>query len=92
MKVTKELINIIAPKHERTSCNDNNTINSSSKITEQTLHGIVIERHKEYGPDCNSCFLLNNVGEDTENVEGFKVTINIDLIVIQPKIKIIQED
>jgi len=92
MKITKELVNILTPEHGRTSCSDDDPSNGSCGIKDREFQGIVIERSWDYYPRCNRCFLLDRVGEDTENVCGIRVVPNIELEIIQPKVKVTIEE
>jgi hypothetical protein len=91
MEITKELINILTPEHGRTSCSDDNPCNASYTIEDRKLLGVVISKSWERYPRCNRCFLLDNIGEDTENVCGIRVVPTIELEIIQPKVKITVE-
>jgi hypothetical protein len=95
MEITKELVNILTPEHGRTSCSDENVCNGYCKIEDKKYKGVVIERSWDCYPRCNRCFLLLHIGEDTENVGqvngGIRVVPDIDLEIIQPKVKITVE-
>lgn len=75
MKLTQEVIDIIAPNHGRTSCSDERIINGyggwSGKYDRDT-------GHKEIRvPRCTRCYLLNNLGEDVESLE-FRIETHLE--------------
>jgi hypothetical protein len=74
MKLTQEVIDIIAPTHGRMSCNDDTQINGSGgwtgKYDRNTGHKEI--RH----PRCTRCYLLRNIGEDIDTLE-FRIEPNL---------------
>lgn len=89
MIITKELVDIICPNHERSGCNDEYPINSDFDIGEMTFKGIVIERKLNRGPECKRCFLLDNIGIDVEELYRIKIKPTIELELIQPDVEVI---
>lgn len=77
MLITKEYINKIVPNHGRTSCSDNDISNGyggwTGKYNRET--GKKEIRH----PRCNRCYLLNNIGIDTKDME-FKIITDVCLL------------
>lgn len=69
MILTEEFINIVTPEHSRTSCSDDNLSNA---FAGSSIDGII------YFPRCYRCFLMDNIGYDTINLE-FKVSFSVDL-------------
>jgi hypothetical protein len=67
MLINKEWIDKICPKHGRTSCNDKEIYNGfggwNGKYDVDTGAKII-----KY-PRCNRCYLLDNIGMDTEDLE-----------------------
>ena len=76
MILTKEYIDTIAPIHSRTSCNDNSLNNAyggwNGKYDPNTGKKEIIY------PRCSRCYLLNNIGLDTESL-NFKIDIWVNL-------------
>lgn len=72
--VTKEYIDIIAPKHSRTRCSDATPFNG------ERYEGELVRTHDDEiietlsPPRCNRCFLLNNMGNDIDNL-GYTVIL-----------------
>jgi hypothetical protein len=75
MKITKEIVDAIAPEHGRTSCNDNDLANRfggwSDRYNEKTGKKVI------HYPRCNRCYLLDHVGCDTDSLE-FKITVILE--------------
>jgi hypothetical protein len=76
MIITKEWVDIVTPNHGRTSCDDNNLANSfggwNGKYNRNTG-----KKEIDY-PRCNRCYLLDHIGENTEDLE-FEITPTISL-------------
>lgn len=69
MLITEELLEIVCPEHSRTSCSDSNLSNYyDSKTGNKDVRW----------PRYNRCYLMHNLGEDTEDLE-FKVSFSVDL-------------
>jgi hypothetical protein len=72
--VTKELVDLLVPGHDRTSCNDDNLNNSyggwTGKYDENTGEKVVKI------PRCARCYFLDNLGTNFEDLEfGFDVSL-----------------
>jgi len=91
MILTRDIINILAPTHGRTSCSDSNLSNGGYKLKEEKLQGIIISRHYEWAPRCSRCFLLDHEGCDTDLME-IEVIPEIRLVPRQPNVKITVEE
>jgi hypothetical protein len=76
MKLTREIVDAIAPEHGRTSCNDNDLGNSyggwSGRYDENTGQKKIIF------PICSRCYLLTHVGEDLDKLE-FKLEFKVNV-------------
>jgi len=72
MILTKEVVNILAPRHGKTSCSDNNMVNGfggwTGKYDQDTGKKVISS------PYCNRCYLLDHLGSDTDNLE-FEIRI-----------------
>jgi hypothetical protein len=87
MKITREFIEFVAPRHDRTSCSDETLLNEFYQIHETKLREVVVSRTLE-GPRCLRCFLLDHQDQDMpEHLE-----LEAHLRVRQPKFKITQEE
>jgi hypothetical protein len=84
MVITHDIVDFIASKHDRTSCNDTNLNNSSSKITEVAIRGVVVKREWDQHPRCMRCFLLDNL--ECNLPKG--ITISASLELVQPEFEI----
>lgn len=92
VEITKALVDIICPNHGRTSCDDECLQNRFYEIKYEKIQGVVVSKNWEQFPRCNRCFLLDNIGADTENVDGIKVIPDVSLFLIQPNVKIVVEE
>lgn len=76
MLITKEYVDELVPKHTRTSCSDSNISNAyggwNGRYCEKT------GRKKIIHPRCNRCYLLDNIGIDTDDLE-FKIVRDVFL-------------
>lgn len=76
MVITREWVDIVCPEHGRTSCNDQNLNNSyggwDGKFNPDTGRKVI------HYPRCHRCYLLDNIGADTDKLE-FHVSVDIDL-------------
>jgi len=64
MIITREMIEILAESHDRTSCNDDNCANNYPNSS-----GFI---------RCNRCFLLAHIGSDTRDLlVKINVTVSI---------------
>jgi hypothetical protein len=87
-KITKEWVDIVTPKHGRTSCDEASPfINGSYRIEDVVFKGVVIERKVESYVRCLRCYLLDNLGSDTEHLD-FKITPTIELELKQPDVEV----
>lgn len=91
MIITQEIIDILTPKHDRTSCSDSDPCNGGYEIEDRRFQGIVIERNWKYRPRCNRCFLLNHIGYDTNYMKDIEIVPEIELVLKQPKVKVVEE-
>ena len=92
MIITKDIIDILTPKHDRTSCSDTDPYNGGYEIEDQIFRGIVIERSWKYRPRCNRCFLLDHIGYDTDYMEDIEIVPEIELVLKQPKVTVAVEE
>ena len=61
--LTKEIIDIICPEHDRTSCADHNLSNRFYAVKmEKDGRGVEYLSKDSYLPRCARCFLLDNIG------------------------------
>lgn len=71
-KITKKLVDIITPEHDRTSCSDENLANSSGgwfgKYDENTGRKVI------HFPRCHRCYLLKHIGKENQDLE-FKLEL-----------------
>jgi len=67
MIITKEVIDILAPKHGRTSCSDENLSNAYGGWTGK--YDVDTGRKKIIYPRCNRCYLIDNIGMEMDNIE-----------------------
>jgi hypothetical protein len=74
MLVTRELIDNIAPTHERTSCSDTDLSNAFYSKNDYAW---------EHYPRCHRCFLLDHV--DGSLPKGIVVAVRLELEIIPPK-------
>jgi len=91
MIITQDIIDILAPKHGRTSCSDEDPCNGGYEIEDRLFQGIVIERDWKYWPGCNRCFLLNHIGYDTNDMKDIEIVPEIELVLKQPKVTVVEE-
>lgn len=67
MKITKELVDSLFPRHGRTSCSDDNLTNGfggwDGKYCPDTG-----KKEIRY-PRCGRCYLLRHLGEDSRDME-----------------------
>ena len=75
--LTKEAIDILCPKHGRTSCSDDDLANSyggwSGRYDPDTGKKSII------WPRCTRCYLLNHIGEDVSKLE-FRPDVCLELV------------
>jgi hypothetical protein len=90
--LSKELIDIICPEHDRTSCSDADISNGGYEIKEIKFQGVTISREWKYCPRCNRCFLLDHIGYDMNLFHDIQIVPKVEINLIQPKVKIIEED
>lgn len=67
MIITQEIIDFIAPAHGRTSCNDNDIANAYGGWTGE--YSMVTGRKDVIHPRCTRCYLMKNVGVDSDDLE-----------------------
>jgi hypothetical protein len=91
MIITQEIIDILTPKHDRTSCSDADPCNGGYEIEDRLFQGIVIERNWKYRPRCNRCFLLDHIGYDTNCMKDIEIVPEIELVLKQPKVTVVVE-
>ena len=89
--ITQEIIDILTPKHGRISCSDEDPCNGGYDIEDRLFQGIVIERSWKYRPRCNRCFLLDHIGCDTDYMTDIEIVPEIELVLKQPKVKVVEE-
>jgi hypothetical protein len=77
MIITKSWVDLVCPKHERTSCDDQYLANH---------YGGWNGRYDSYTgkkeiqfPRCARCYLLDNIGTDTESLE-FTPEVKVTLL------------
>ena len=70
MIITREAVDILAPTHSRTSCNDNNLANASGGWT--GYYERETGKKEITYPRCNRCYLLDNIGMNT-NMLSFRI-------------------
>ena len=92
MIITQEIIDILTPKHDRTSCSDSDPCNGSYEIEDRRFQGIVIERNWKYRSRCNRCFLLDHIGYDTDYMKDIEIVPEIELVLKQPKVMVVDID
>lgn len=76
MIITREWVDTVTPTHGRTSCSDDNVINGYGGALD-TFDRTTGEREIRY-PRCNRCYLLDQVGCDTADLE-FEVKPTVEL-------------
>lgn len=86
MTITEEFVNAIAPKHGRTNCSDAISTNCFYTLDEIVVQGVVVERRFKHALRCDRCYLLENIGLDTTQIE---LAIQISLVPKQPNVKVI---
>ena len=91
MIITREFVNCVCPKHGRTSCNDENLINSDMIIEDVVVLGQVVDRRIQHWYRCDRCFMLSLIGCDTKDLT-FDIKYDISVDLHQPKIKIVNID
>lgn len=76
MIITREWADQFCPKHDRTSCSDNNISNANGGWTGyyDRKTGKKEIRH----PRCVRCYLLDNIGMNIDDLE-FNININVQL-------------
>jgi hypothetical protein len=72
MVITREVVDILASRHGRTSCNDNNLANASGGWT--GYYERETGKKEITYPRCNRCYLLDNIGMDTNSL-AFNIEI-----------------
>lgn len=74
MNLTREIVDVVAGEHGRTSCSDKDLANSfggwSGKYSPETGAKVIMY------PRCNRCYLLANLGCDTNDLE-FKMETSL---------------
>lgn len=90
--ITQEIIDILTPKHDRTSCSDSDPCNGSYEIEDRRFRCIVFERIWKYRPRCNRCFLLDHIGYDTDYMKDIEIVPEIELVLKQPKVMVVDID
>lgn len=88
MSLTREWIDIVAPEHGRTSCNDDKVCNGHYNIDEHYVNGVIVSRTFDPPPRCNRCFLLDAMDLGFDSRIEVKPTITLSLK--QPEFKIEQ--
>lgn len=91
MILTREIIDILAPTHGRTSCSDTDPNNGYYNVKETKIQGIVVERNFDPYPRCHRCFLLEHEGYDTTLMD-VNVVPDVTLVLKQPKVKVVVEE
>lgn len=76
MIITKEWIDCVAPKHGRTSCNDEDLGNATGGWN--GFYDRNTGKKEIHFPRCNRCYLLSVLGEDTDTLE-FEVEVGVSL-------------
>ena len=79
MKITKEWVDQITPEHDRISCSDENMSNGYGSILPS--FDIHTGLHEVRYPRCNRCYLLDNIGCDTDDLD-FKIRVDV---ILKPK-------
>jgi hypothetical protein len=85
MKITHDLAEIVAKKHDRSSCSDSNPCNGEYIIVENYIQGVEVSREFQQAPRCLRCFFLSNIDTWDDRLE-----LVCTLSLIQPKFKIEQ--
>lgn len=88
MVLTEDFVAVVAPKHGRTSCSDENPNNGYYEVEDVRLRGVLIERKMKRHPRCARCFLLAHIGNTMPS--NLKLTISVDIEPIQPEFEIKQ--
>lgn len=91
MIITKEFVDVVAPKHGRTSCTDEDLNNSDIDIEDIIVLGQVVDRRIRHYYRCDRCFMLSLIGCDTKDLT-FDIKYDISVDLHQPKIKIVNID
>lgn len=73
--LTQELVDILVPKHGRTSCSDSNICNGSGGW-EGKYNTDTGKKEIRY-PRCTRCYLLNNVGCKLSSM-AFSLSVSLD--------------
>ena len=76
MTLTKEFVDQITPEHGRTSCSDSDLSNSYGGW--DGTYDPKTGDKKIRWPRCTRCYLLSNIGEDTENLD-FKIIATLEV-------------
>lgn len=77
MVLTKEIIDIICPDHDRTSCSDDNRSNGFYKVDmKKDPRGVEYISKDSYLPRCARCYLLDSIGSKISDL-SLKVKMNI---------------
>jgi hypothetical protein len=84
MKITMDVINILTPKHGRTTCSDSDLANGLCFIAEEKLQGVVVKRWFDPAPRCNRCFLLSNLDQQLD----LRISIEVSIGVKAPNFKV----
>jgi hypothetical protein len=94
MKLTQETIDLLTPRHGRSSCSDEHPSNGDYVIANLRADWApgspIIHRKLESGPRCNRCYFLEHLDEETENLE-LDMSISIFFSPRQPKVKLLVE-
>ncbi len=81
--ITRELIELVAPKHAKADCDDSNLHNSEAAIEETSVDGAVTGRVWKQSPRCLRCFLLTRLDEELPN--NVSLVISASLVLHSPQ-------
>ena len=85
-------INEICPWHDLFTCSDENPCNGFYELQETKYEGITIDRELVREPQCNRCFLIQNIGFDTLDLKLLvRPTILIKVKKPLVKLEVIEE-
>lgn len=74
MILTREVVDVLASEHDRTSCTDEDLANSfgkwSGEYNPKTGEKVI------WYPRCTRCYLLDNLGRDTSDLD-FKLEVSL---------------
>lgn len=77
MLITKEWVDKVCPNHSRKSCSDNDLSNSFGGWNGRYLPGT--GEKKIIHPRCSRCYLLDNVENNTDDLD-FEVIVDVFLV------------